>query len=88
MMMLQISYPRTHGRSGKTLPTARQVSLAVHARSSQPSDSSNSHLLMQWGQFLDHDLTHTPVDAPQVWSECQSFFLGRTNLMSKLPSEG
>ena len=51
-----ISRPR--GQS--TLPSARAVSEALIPDRNIPSQEFTL-LLMQWGQFLDHDLTHTPL---------------------------
>lgn len=49
---------RVTGSSGQPLPSARVVSTTV-----SPDTNSNSRMLtnmaMQWGQFLDHDLTST-----------------------------
>jgi peroxidase len=48
-----------HRNSGRKLPNARSVSTAVHAG----TDKSFRHvttMVMQFGQFLDHDLTLTP----------------------------
>ncbi|CAG7822546.1 unnamed protein product, partial [Allacma fusca] len=44
--------------SGNELPSARLVSTSVHKDVSRPS-STLTLMLMQWGQFLDHDLTAT-----------------------------
>ena len=42
--------------SGGPLPSARLVSTVIHT--DQDSDlTSITHMVMQWGQFLDHDLT-------------------------------
>jgi peroxidase len=50
--------------TGAELPSARTVSVAVLRdpgdKKVVDADSKGSHLLMQWGQFLDHDLTATP----------------------------
>ena len=56
-----ISRPRFRGVGGKPLPSPRLVSIVVHA------DVSHLHgrytlMLMQFGQFLDHDITLTPVN--------------------------
>lgn len=41
---------------GNTLPSAREVSALIHEdRNSE--NTGITHLLMQWGQFLDHDVT-------------------------------
>jgi peroxidase len=50
--------------TGAELPSARTVSVAVLRDPGDKrvvdADSKASHLLMQWGQFLDHDITATP----------------------------
>lgn len=56
-----ISRPRFRALSGKPLPSPRLVSIVVHA------DVSHLHgryslMLMQYGQFLDHDITLSPIN--------------------------
>jgi peroxidase len=41
------------------LPNARDVSTIIITTSKITNDQRYTHMLMQWGQFLDHDLTHT-----------------------------
>ncbi|KAG8520823.1 Peroxidasin-like protein, partial [Galemys pyrenaicus] len=41
------------------LPLPRQVSTELAATATVTPDDSYTHMLMQWGQFLDHDLDHT-----------------------------
>jgi len=56
-----VSQPRTKSSaSGIALPSARDVSLALHQERDILSDSERSHAVMQWGQFIDHDLDATP----------------------------
>ena len=43
-------------RAGEELPTARRISLGIHPDKSI-TDNDHSYILMQWGQFLDHDFT-------------------------------
>ncbi|GLG94269.1 Chorion peroxidase [Gryllus bimaculatus] len=55
-----ISHPRLTSVTGTPLPSPRIVSTQIHA------DISNLHnryslMLMQFAQFLDHDITFTPV---------------------------
>jgi len=44
---------------GAALPNARRISAIVHTFENKP-DPRAAIMLMQWGQFLDHDLTGTP----------------------------
>ena len=82
-----ISSPRTVSVSGSQLPNPRSISTLIHP------DISNLHtrysmMVMQYAQFLDHDLTMTPIhkgfhesipscrscDSPRtVHSECNPF---------------
>ncbi|KAI6226424.1 Peroxidasin [Aphelenchoides fujianensis] len=52
---------RAPGRvSGHPLPSARTISIHVHD-DNQHEDAHFSHMLMQFGQLLDHDFTHSPL---------------------------
>jgi peroxidase len=57
------STPRGWNKSllhnGHALPNARDVSTRIITTSSITNDKRHTHMLMQWGQFLDHDLDHT-----------------------------
>ncbi|KAG8228883.1 hypothetical protein J437_LFUL007620 [Ladona fulva] len=55
-----LSTPRALSVTGKQLPSARLISVGVHADVSHPH-VRYSLMFMQFGQLLDHDLTHTPV---------------------------
>ncbi|XP_069702687.1 salivary peroxidase/catechol oxidase-like isoform X3 [Periplaneta americana] len=46
------------------LPSARVVSTQFATEADIPYDNYTL-LVMQWGQFLDHDLTHTPISRGQ-----------------------
>lgn len=47
-------------KDGTPLPSARFISRSLVPDVNQP-DPRYSHLLMQFGQFLDHDLAHVPI---------------------------
>ncbi|CAG0906984.1 unnamed protein product, partial [Darwinula stevensoni] len=63
-----ISRPRSTSVSGQPLPSPRAISTFIHA------DVSRLHnryalMVMQYGQFLDHDITLTPVHKGRVHVE-------------------
>jgi len=47
--------------SGVRLPSARAVSVEVLSTSRVTPDETYSHMLMQWGQFIDHDVDFVPT---------------------------
>ena len=47
--------------NGAPLPSPRLVSVNIHNDVSAPH-VRYSLMMMQWGQFVDHDITHTPVN--------------------------
>ncbi|XP_068216250.1 peroxidase-like [Palaemon carinicauda] len=55
-----VNSPRQLSVTGQPLPSAREISSTVVLH--QPDVYENlTILIMQWGQFLDHDITHTPI---------------------------
>lgn len=53
---------------GFTKPSARLVSTSLISTQEVTSDDTFSHMLMQWGQFLDHDLDHAiPAVSSESW---------------------
>ncbi|PSN41980.1 hypothetical protein C0J52_10520 [Blattella germanica] len=58
-----VNSPRVDAR-GQELPSARLISTQFATDANNPYDNYTL-LVMQWGQFLDHDLTHTPVSRGQ-----------------------
>ena len=51
--------PRISSSSRTSLPSARVVSNAIVSTDEKPSNTFTS-LLMSFGQFIDHDITHIP----------------------------
>lgn len=45
--------------NGHLLPPPRKVSTQLISTNETSNDDRFSHMLMQWGQFLDHDISHT-----------------------------
>ena len=56
-----VSVPRGQvSESRSILPSPRAISEALIADLNRPS-TDFTLMLMQWGQFIDHDITHTPL---------------------------
>ena len=53
--------PRSRSVTGALLPSSRLISVNIHNDVSAPH-VRYSLMLMQWAQFVDHDITHTPVN--------------------------
>lgn len=51
-----VESPRRSVAGGLPLPSARDVSMTVH-RDVNLTSTRITMMVMQWGQFLDHDLT-------------------------------
>jgi len=47
-------------KSGAPLPSARLVSINIVPDVDAPAEL-DTHNVMQWGQFVDHDIAHTPL---------------------------
>ncbi|XP_071549774.1 salivary peroxidase/catechol oxidase-like isoform X2 [Panulirus ornatus] len=61
---------RGEGRTGdRVLPSPRDVSRMLHDGEQRQPLPYLTLLVMQWGQFLDHDLVHTPEAAVDVDGE-------------------
>ena len=58
------SVPRG-GRHPSSLPNPRWISQKNHPDSDIP-DPRYTHMVMQFGQFLDHDITLTPKDGKSL----------------------
>uniref|UniRef100_A0A5S6QII6 Uncharacterized protein n=1 Tax=Trichuris muris TaxID=70415 RepID=A0A5S6QII6_TRIMR len=70
------SEPRKFSIDGSLLPNARKVANVMHP-SKDVIHKKYSHFLMMFGQFLDHDMTHTPMTvapdgSPLECSACNS----------------
>lgn len=48
------------GAPGRELPNVRAVRSVIVTDENHPV-ADMTHMVMQWGQFIDHDMTHVPV---------------------------
>lgn len=53
-----IGWSKTRRYNGFFKPSARLVSTRIVSTEEISPDDHCTHMLMQWGQFLDHDITH------------------------------
>ncbi|CAH1772788.1 unnamed protein product, partial [Owenia fusiformis] len=56
-----VGWNRTKLHFGHPKPSARLISTQIVSASRVEPDEQYTHMLMQWGQFLDHDMTFTPM---------------------------
>lgn len=52
-------------KNGRPLPSAREITNLIHENKDVPL-ASVTHMLMQWGQFVDHDLTGAILKIPLI----------------------
>ncbi|KAL7646790.1 UNVERIFIED_CONTAM: hypothetical protein RMT77_002045 [Armadillidium vulgare] len=57
-----LGIPRKSVSSGADLPSARRISSRIVKNLNKPSPTFTLSV-MQWGQFVDHDVAHTPISA-------------------------
>ncbi|XP_038056702.1 peroxidasin homolog isoform X2 [Patiria miniata] len=54
-----VGWNQSHLYNGHPKPSVRKVSLEVMSTATVTNSDKFSHMLMQWGQFLDHDMDFT-----------------------------
>uniref|UniRef100_A0AC35TFT8 SprT-like domain-containing protein n=1 Tax=Rhabditophanes sp. KR3021 TaxID=114890 RepID=A0AC35TFT8_9BILA len=58
----KIDSVRSKMKSGKALPSTRVISNVLNEDKSPPNSNKFSHMVMQFGQFVAHDIDHVPVE--------------------------
>ncbi|XP_048512469.1 peroxidase-like isoform X2 [Athalia rosae] len=56
-----VQEPRRPEIRGKKLPSPRSVSSSISSNDNPEVESSNTLAVMKWGQFVAHDVSHTPM---------------------------
>lgn len=63
-----VGWDKNRKYNGFPLPSARSVSLTLIRTENITQDDEITHMVMQWGQFLDHDLDHAiPSTTAESW---------------------
>ena len=62
-----LTTPRLQKKTGGPLPSPREVSTRVHDFDRRRLSRRATVMLMDWGQFLAHDITGTPVGKSASW---------------------
>ena len=82
-------------KNGNILPNAREVSSMIHGQPQEDvEDTINSLMVMQFGQFIDHDITLT-AEAEKLCQTCDlepiqccDYYLGLRNYtIDQMPAE-
>ncbi|KAK7110843.1 hypothetical protein V1264_014654 [Littorina saxatilis] len=82
--------PRQKKTNNDTLPSPRDVSTSVHDFDRTRLSHNTSVMLMEWGQFLAHDMSATPVDSDSMTSDtcCSESLVTTGELHSDVNSGG
>lgn len=66
-VIIGLNVPRIHSVTGASLPSPRLISNVVHnAHMSDFREPKQSMMMMQFGQFLDHDFVGTPTNRGKI----------------------
>ncbi|XP_019737264.1 thyroid peroxidase-like isoform X2 [Hippocampus comes] len=56
--------------NGFELPKPKEVSKKIMGSSIKCEDDAYSHMLVEWGQYIDHDITFTPQSSGKPGDDC------------------
>ncbi|XP_060597408.1 thyroid peroxidase-like [Ruditapes philippinarum] len=81
-----IDAPRRFGVSGEELPSARAISNELHKTDGQsPRNDKLTMMVMQWGQFIDHDIVSTPLMKDPIGANIECCGEGNENRTECFP---